>query len=77
MDYTTQKFSNSTISPSSNISWIPGVRGSGHPPTDFSELSGMLDTCDNRNSGFVLWYVFVLLSFLRMLTCKYSAGIAT
>jgi hypothetical protein len=55
MMYTSQKFKNASIEPNLNVSWIPGVRGSGQPPTELSELSAMLDACDEQQSGFVLW----------------------
>jgi hypothetical protein len=60
--YTSQKLVNATALPSSNVSWVPGVRGNGQPLTALSDLSGMLDICDKQNLGFVLWYVFLLQS---------------
>ena len=60
MEYTSQQFANASIAPTSNVSWIPGVRGSGQPLTALPELSGMLDTCDELQTGFVLWCVLQL-----------------
>jgi hypothetical protein len=48
---------NASISRHSNVTWVPGIRGSGQPLTSLLELTGMLDTCDSLNSGFVLWFV--------------------